>query len=146
MLKLNINYLKHLCLISFFLPILSCQTFEKELSENNQLRPPIADCVTVLSQNYPPALNKIQIGKADKPFGKSLEQELRSKGYAIVQKTKSDSKKDSTVNIDYLFDKMNPTTYRLRLSVADKFYTYRLYEMIDNQLQPISPLSIEWRE
>lgn len=144
--KQNIYYLKNVFLGSFIFLFISCQTFEKKLSENNQLRPPIEDCVTLLTQHYPPALNKIQINKADKPFGKALEEELRAKGYAIIQNSKTEKKKDSIVNIDYLFDKMSPSTFRLRLAVSDKFYTYRLYELIDNQLQPISPLSIEWRE
>lgn len=139
-------FLKSFLSSVFILLLANCQSFEKKLSENNQLHPPIEDCVTILSQHYPPALNKIQIQEPDKPFGKALEEELRSKGYALVPKVKGEKKKDSVIIIDYLFDQMDPSIFKLRLSVADKFYTYRLYEMIDNQLQPIGPLSIEWKE
>jgi hypothetical protein len=128
--------------------IMSCQSFERKLSENNQLQQPIQDCSTVLSQHYPPALSKIQIENHNKPFGKALEEELRSKGYAIVLKPKNETKgkTNSYVSVDYILDQLTPTTFKLRFSAGEKFYTYRIYEMVDNQLKATSPLSIEWRE
>lgn len=152
MIKLSFLYRNRECILKtgfaviFILFFANCQSFEKKLSENNQLQPPIEDSVTVITQHYPPALNKIQIENSNKPFGRALEEALRSRGFAIQQKSKNEKKKESVINVDYLFDQMSPSTYRLRLSVGEKFYTYRLYEMVDSQLKPTSPLSIEWRE
>jgi hypothetical protein len=152
MIKLSFLYRNRECILKtgfaviFILFFANCQSFEKKLSENNQLRLPIEDSVTVLTQHYPPDLNKIQVENSNKPFGKALEDELRIRGYAIQPKVKNEKKKESVILVDYLFDQMSPLTYRLRLSVGEKFYTYRLYELSENQLKPISPLSIEWRE
>ncbi len=96
------------------------------------------DSVSQLTRVYPPARNTFCISqKVCDCFGIKLIQEMRKKGYGVVEKPKSKQK----ANFFYVVDETEPgRIYRVSLYIGSQTLS-RVYAKTRGNLAPISPWS-----
>ena len=96
------------------------------------------DAVSQLTKLYPPAHNTFCISqKVCDGFGMNLIEEMRKKGYGVVEQIKPKQKG----NFFYVLDETEPHhIYRLSLYIHSQSLS-RMYARTNGKLSPISPWS-----